>query len=300
MAYLGCSPGKTIVDGTLGGGGHARRIVRAIRPGGCLVAIDRDPEALRNARSLMDAEAVEVRLVHDSFAHLPDILAAVGIDPVDGILIDLGISRDQIEASGRGFSFQREEPLDMRMDPSAGEPASHWVNRRRPDELERLFREFGEERFARRIARAIDRERRKAPIDSSLRLAEIIAAAVPGGRRGAGRPIHPATRCFMALRIAVNGELDHLDAFLAHGLDCLRSGGRLCILSFHSLEDRRVKRRFRELAARCTCPPSMVVCRCGGQPSARLLTRKAVRPTAAEVDANPLARSTRLRALEKL
>lgn len=297
MAYLACAPGKIVVDGTLGGAGHARAICSAIQPGGLLIGIDRDPEALENAGVELGPWLDSVRLFNGSFADLPDFLEKAGITQVDGIFLDLGISRDQIESSGRGFSFQRDEPLDMRMDPKTENSAEHWVNTLSEKDLENVFRDYGEERFARRIARAIVRERKQSRITRSLQLAGIIAAAVPGRQRKR-KTLHPATRVFMALRIFVNRELDHLDAFLARAPDCLKPGGRLCILSFHSLEDRRVKHRFRELAAGCTCSKTEPVCRCSGRPSVRLLTRRVVRPSEAEVAANPLARSTRLRAIE--
>lgn len=298
MAYLACSPGKIMVDGTLGGAGHSRRICRAIQPGGRLIAIDRDPDALRHAEIELEPWSDNLHLINDTYANLPEILDDLGISQVHGILLDLGISRDQIETSGRGFSFQRDEPLDMRMDGRSGTTAEQLVNTLPEKELVRLFQEFGEERFARRIAGAIVRDRQSQPISRSSQLAAIVAKAVPANRR-AKRTLHPATRVFMALRIAVNQELDHLDRFLDRAQDCLKPGGRLCILSFHSLEDRRVKHRFRDMATGCTCPTSMPICRCQGRPVARLLTRRVVRPSEAEVGANPLARSTRLRAIEK-
>ncbi len=299
MAYLACSPGKIMVDGTIGGAGHSRLICRTIQPGGQLIAIDRDPDALRHAETELEPWLDNLHLINDTFANLPEILDGLGISQVHGILLDLGISRDQIETSGRGFSFQRDDPLDMRMDGRTGAPAEHLVNTLPEKELVGLFQDYGEERFARRIASAIVRDRQSQPISRSNQLAAIVKKAVPVNRR-AKRSLHPATRVFMALRIAVNRELEHLDRFLARAQDCLKPGGRLCILSFHSLEDRRVKHRFRDMATGCTCPTSMPICQCQGRPVARLLTRRVVRPSEAEVQANPLARSTRLRAIEKL
>lgn len=298
MNYLACAPGKIIVDGTIGGAGHARAICRAVQPGGILIGIDRDPDALQNAATELAGWSDSVRLFNDSFASLPQILEQINIPRVDGILLDLGVSRDQIESSGRGFSFQRDEPLDMRMNPGEGRPAEALVNGLSERELELIFRDYGEERFARRIARAVVRERQQEKISRSRRLAEIIEAAVPAGHR-ARQSLHPATRVFMALRIAVNRELGHLERFLESAVDCLKPGGRLCILAFHSLEDRRVKHRFKELSAGCTCPKTIPVCRCEGRPEVNLLTRRVIRPSAAEVAANPLCRSTRLRAVEK-
>ncbi|HHP7234592.1 MAG TPA: 16S rRNA (cytosine(1402)-N(4))-methyltransferase RsmH [Desulfobacterales bacterium] len=299
LRFLAPAPGKTMVDCTLGGSGHAAAICEQIQPDGVLIGIDQDAEAVSLGRKRLDFCRARVHLVHDNFAHLPQILSRLEIVGADGILADLGISLHQIEHSGRGFSFQRDEPLDMRMDPQAGEKAEDIINRAGEIELARIFREFGEERHAKSIARRVVAARKKAPIRTSRQLAELVRAAIPRGA-GARMKIHPATRVFMALRIAVNHELERLDQFLDVVCDCLLPGGRLCVLAFHSLEDRRVKQCFARLAKGCICPPRIPRCVCGRQPTVRRLTRKVVRPSAAEVEANPAARSTRLRAVEKI
>ncbi len=302
--HLAPEPGGTYVDGTLGGGGHARRILSRIGPGGRLVGIDRDADAIENARKTLTGFGEALHLVHDSFSNLPEILARLGIEAVDGVLLDLGVSLHQIRDGGRGFSFSVDEPLDMRMDRRTGETARDLVNRLDRDRLAGIFREYGEERFARRIAGRIVSRRRDRPFETSKDLAAVIRSAVPGPRhRGAGR-IDPATRSFMALRIAVNAELEHLDNFLAAlaegGAAIFRPGGRICVLAFHSLEDRIVKRRFQEMEKGCICPPALPRCACGRSPCFRVLTRKPLRPDSAEVAQNPMARSTRLRAAEKI
>lgn len=297
--FLDCRPGKIYVDGTLGGSGHARLILERILPGGTLIGIDQDRDALVNGERKLKPYLSNTRLFHDSFTHLRDILSQLGILTVDGILLDLGVSLHQLESSGRGFSFRRDEPLDMRMDVRQGTSAETIVNRMPEKELKRIFSEYGEERWSGRIAGAIVRERATNRITSSLELADIIRCAVPGGNRAHQR-IHPATRIFMALRIAVNGELEKLGYFMETVGDFLNPGGRLCILSFHSLEDRIVKRRLRILEKGCICPSDFPKCVCGQKSTMRSLTKKALRPAEAEVSANPMARSTRLRAAERL
>ncbi len=298
LAYLNCSPGNVIVDGTLGGCGHAGAIFEQIVPGGLLIGIDQDPEAIRHAEAIFKGRGDNVRLFHDDFANLPDILSDLAISGADGILLDLGLSLYQLEASGRGFSFRREEPLDMRMDTESKTMAADLIQQADEKELARIFKEYGEERWANRIARAVVQRRRKRPIATAQDLSQIVAGAIP--KAGAGSRIHPATRVFMALRIVVNRELERLEAFMDNAPDLLNTGGRLCVLSFHSLEDRIVKHRLKQHAAGCTCPPGLPVCTCNHQPTLRILTRKAVTPSPGEVHANPMARSTRLRAAEKL
>ena len=297
--YLNCRPGVTFVDCTLGGAGHALRVCEKIVPGGVLIGIDQDLDAIENARNVLKRCNAHVHIVHDNFVNLPDILARLCVPAVDGMLLDLGLSLHQIEAGGRGFSFNRDEPLDMRMNAASGVTAAEIVNHENEATLARIFKEYGEERYALAIARKITSVRQREAIRSSIQLARIVIEALPGKARY-GRRIHPATRVFMALRIAVNRELERLEEFLAFATDYLNPGGRLCVLSFHSLEDRIVKQRFVALARGCTCPPEFPHCVCGNRPAARILTRKVVRPRQAEVDANPLARSTRLRVLEKL
>jgi 16S rRNA (cytosine1402-N4)-methyltransferase len=299
LEYLNCRPGKIYVDGTLGGAGHARDICERIMPDGLLIGIDQDPAAIANAGIVLEPFAARVRLVHENFAQLPNVLSQLGITGVDGILLDLGLSLNQLENSGRGFSFQREEPLDMRMDPRAPETAADLVNGLAEDELRRVFQEYGEERFAGRIARVIVAERRRAPVRTSGELARLVCAAVPGGASGRGR-IHPATRVFMALRIAVNRELERLEDFLDRVPHCLNREGRLCILAFHSLEDRIVKHRLRALS-QGRQPESPFAANRERVPGVlKVLTKKVLRPGPEEIAANPMARSTRLRAAERV
>ena len=299
LEYLNCRPGKIFVDGTLGGAGHARDICERIMPEGLLIGIDQDPAAIANAGIVLEPYAARVRLVHENFAQLPNVLSQLGITGVDGILLDLGLSLNQLENSGRGFSFQREEPLDMRMDPRAPETAADLVNGLAEDELRRIFQEYGEEHFSGRIARRIAAERRRAPVQTSGELARLVCAAVPGRTSGRSR-IHPATRVFMALRIAVNRELDRLAEFLDQAPHCLNREGRLCILAFHSLEDRIVKHRLRALA-QGRQPESPFATNRERVPGAlKVLTKKVLRPGPEEIAANPMARSTRLRAAERV
>jgi len=251
--YLNCSPNKTYVDGTLGGGGHAQAILEAISPDGCLIGIDRDPDAIACARKSLHRFRPNVQIFHDDFTHLPQILSRLHTTGVDGILLDLGLSLYQLEGSGRGFSFMRDEPLDMRMNPEQGHTAAAIVNRLPGKDLGDLIARYGEEPWANRISKSIVAARRQQTIQSSLQLAEIVRKAIPARHRR-GR-IHPATRTFQAIRIAVNHELEALEEFLDEVVNLLNPGARLCILSFHSLEDRIIKERFKTLARGCTCPP---------------------------------------------
>ena len=299
VAMLDCTPGGVYVDGTLGGAGHSRAICKSIMPGGLLIGLDQDRDAIANAGEALKPYAANVRLFHGNFIHLPDYMAQLGIDAVNGILLDLGLSQHQLESSGRGFSFRKDEPLDMRMDERTQTQAEDLLNTLKEEELAHIFKTYGEERWSKRIARAVVSRRASDPLRTSRQLAELVAEAVPA-RSAAQQKIHPATRVFMALRIAVNQELERLKTFLGFAADLLKPEGRLVILSFHSLEDRIVKQHFKRLATACTCPPGLPRCICGGRAAARLLTRKVMRPSDAETDRNPMARSTRLRAIEKL
>lgn len=319
LGYLDCQPGHICVDCTVGGGGHAAAIIEKLLPDGLLVGIDQDSDAIETAARGLAPYKTNVHLVHDNFVNLPEILAQLDIRAVDGILADLGVSLYQLEASGRGFSFQADEPLDMRMDMStdmstdmrmdtqmdsrtdagASQTAEAIVNEASRAQLKHIFKTYGEEKWAGEIAGKIVRAREKKRIRTTGQLVELIYAAIPG-KVLRKRRIHPATKVFMALRIAVNQELEALDAFLNAAVDALRTGGRICVLSFHSLEDRMVKQRFRALENPCTCPRDFPRCACGNTPRLRVLTRKVRRPTEAEVARNPLARSTCLRAAEKL
>ncbi|MBS3808761.1 MAG: 16S rRNA (cytosine(1402)-N(4))-methyltransferase RsmH [Desulfobacterales bacterium] len=299
IQYLNCAPGKRVVDSTLGGAGHAMAVVKKILPGGLFIGIDRDAGAVENARRQLAAYAENVRLVHDNFVNLSHILLQLEIDSVDAILADLGLSFDQIESSGRGFSFRKDEPLDMRMDTQNTETAADIVNKAGVKRLTRIFKDLGEERWAGRISKKIGEKRKTSPIETTGQLAEIIRGAIPG-KEAARRRIHPATKAFMALRIEVNRELEALDSFLNDAVEHLKPGGRICVISFHSLEDRIVKHRFNEFARGCECPRDFPVCVCGKKPVLRVLTRKIRRPSQEETLENPMSRSARLRAAEKL
>lgn len=297
--YLNCRPGKVYVDGTLGGCGHARVICEKIYPGGTFIGIDQDIDAISNAETVLKDHSSIIHLFHGNFIRLPEFLAQLKIDSIDGILLDLGLSRHHIENSGRGFSFRKDEPLDMRMDIQSQLTAEKLVNTLSQAELHKIFREYGEERRANQIARRIIKIRHHKKINSSKQLAQIILNSIPA-KAGPRQKIHPATRVFMALRIAVNKELERLETFLDQVVDLINPGGRLCVLAFHSLEDRIVKHRFKALEKGCTCAPQLPQCVCGREPQLRILTKKVMRPTAEEIAANPMARSTRLRAAERL
>ena len=297
--YLNCRPGNVYVDGTLGGCGHARAICEKIIPGGTLIGIDQDIDAISNAETALKDYSSNIHLFHGNFERLRQFLEQIEIDSVDGILLDLGLSQHQIEDSGRGFSFRKDELLDMRMDIQSRPTAEKLVNNLSQQELQKIFREFGEERRAKQISKNIARIRRREKIRTSKQLAQIIIASIPA-KAASKQKIHPATRVFMALRIAVNRELERLETFLEHAVALLNPGGRLCVLSFHSLEDRIVKQRFKALEKGCTCAPQLPQCVCGLEPQLRILTKRVVRPTEEEIAANPMARSTRLRAAEKL
>ena len=297
--YLNCRPGKTYTDCTLGGSGHAKAICERIMPDRMLIGSDQDIDAITNAQKALQSYSSNIHLFHGNFNHLPQYLTQIKIEAVDGILLDLGLSLHQLEKSGRGFSFQKDEPLDMRMDKRSATRASDLINDLKEDELRNLFKNLGEERWSKQIARRIVQQRRQKKIQTSRQLARIVSDAVHR-RSTAARRIHPATRVFMALRIAVNRELEVLSRFMDGVADWLNPEGRLCVLSFHSLEDRIVKQRIKAMEKGCVCPPQMPECACGQKPVMRSLTKKVVRPGDDEVAQNPMARSTRLRAAEKI
>ena len=293
---LAVRPGETVVDATFGAGGHARLLAEDLGGRGKLVAVDRDPGAKAYFDRLKAQAGVDVRFLRGDFAVVLTQLAANEVK-ADAILLDLGISSMQVDRPERGFSYATDAPLDMRMDPSSETTAAQIVNTLDERELVTIFRRYGEERFAAPIARAIVRRRAETPFTRTGELVDVIKLAIPTPARfGEG---HPAKRVFQALRIAVNDELGQLEAALPAALEMLRPGGRLAVISFHSLEDRIVKRFFAEQAKGCTCPPEFPVCVCGKEPTLRVLTRKPVRPGARETDANPRAASARLRAAVK-
>lgn len=297
IRYLRCTPGKLFVDGTVGGGGHARAILEATAPDGRLIGIDWDEKALVKARSNLQSYEERLVLVQENFALIGPVLARLHIQAVDGILLDLGLSSFQVDEAARGFSFNLAGPLDMRMDTREKNTAAHLVNTLSEDKLAAIIRNFGEERWHRRIARHIVRARDEEAIETTDRLARVVYSSIPAGKRARQR--HPATRTFQALRLAVNRELDHLQTFLQGALDWLKPGGRLAIVSFHSLEDRLVKQAFANWARSCRCPARSPICQCEGRPLVRLVNKKPVVPGKSEIQANPRARSGRLRVVEK-
>jgi 16S rRNA (cytosine1402-N4)-methyltransferase len=285
-------PGARLVDGTVGLGGHAAALLEA-EATSTLLGVDRDPDALAAAAERLRPFGNRVVLRHGSFAHLDEHMAAVGWTRVDGILLDLGVSSPQLDRGERGFSLRHDGPLDMRMDPGASLTAATIVNEWAEEDIARLLAEFGEEPRARAVARAIVRARPLATTAALVRAVAGVAVRPASGR-------DPATRTFQALRIAVNDELAALDAVLERGWEWLAPGGRAAVLSYHSLEDRRVKLAFRRWAAHCLCPPGVPVCRCGWSPRVRVLTPRPLRASQAEVALNPRARSARLRIVERL
>lgn len=289
--------GEAYLDGTVGGGGHSRLILEASSPDGRLIGLDRDPDALAHAAKILAPYGERVSLHHACFADLATILDALDIPAVDGILFDLGVSSWQLDSADRGFSFRQDGPLDMRMDATRGESAADIVNQREETELVRIFREYGEERFAGRIARRIVQQRQEAPFTRTGELAEMIRDVVPGGKVPAR--IHPATRVFQALRIEVNGELEQVKTGIDTAFKRLKVGGRLAIISFHSLEDRIVKQAFQRLSSGCNCPPKLPLCVCGRTPVAELITRRGIQGSVEDSE-NPRARSAVLRAIRKV
>ncbi len=288
------APGKLLLDGTLGGGGHSLLL---LQEGAHVIGIDKDPRALAAARARLARFGEAFRAVRSDFRDAKNVLAALGLSAVDGALVDLGVSSPQLDEAGRGFSFSRPGPLDMRM-AAEGEPLQDLLRRIDERELARILREYGEESFARPIARAVKRAVDAGePLDTAG-LAEVVAGAIP--RKAWPRKIHPATRTFQALRIAVNDELGELDRLLAALPGLLAPNGIAAIISFHSLEDRMVKEKFRALTQACTCPPDLPICACGAKATFERVTRKPVVAGDAEVAANPRARSAKLRVLEKL
>jgi 16S rRNA (cytosine1402-N4)-methyltransferase len=298
IELLGCKPGGVYVDGTIGGGGYAECLLDKSSPDGVVIGLDWDLEAIERARERLGGYGERLILEKSDFADIRAVLARHGIRQADGIAVDLGVSSFQIEEPRRGFSFMKEGPLDMRMNPDFTQTAADLVNTLPEKDLADLIYRYGEDRQSRRIARAVAAARKKARIDSTLELAELIRKAVPGTKDSFR--IHPATRTFQALRIAVNREIDSLERFLPEAFGVLRDGGRLCVVAFHSLEDRVVKEAFRNWARSCRCPRERAACECEGRPLVRPLTKKALRPSPDEIERNPRARSARLRAVEKL
>ncbi len=296
LHWLQPKPSGVYLDGTLGGAGHARLILTAA-PDCRLIGLDRDPAALQKAAEVLAPFEDRVSLHHATFDQAADVLRLLGIDQVDGMILDLGVSSHQLDTPERGFSFRYDAPLDMRMNPQVGVTAAEVVNQAEEEELARIFFEYGEERYSRRIARKIVFQRDEAPITRTSELAQLVRDTVPGGKKP-GR-IHPATRVFQALRIHVNQELQQVRDGVTVGLELLKPGGRLAVISFHSLEDRIVKQLFREKAKGCVCPPRLPVCQCNQLPLIKLLTRKGVRASEQEIEVNSRSRSAILRVAER-
>ena len=293
---LNIRPDGIYVDGTLGRAGHSMEIARRLTTGR-LICIDRDQAAIDAARVRLAPWLDRVTLVHSNFSELKEVLSGTGVSGADGMLFDLGVSSPQLDDASRGFSYMQDAPLDMRMDTSAPLSAYEVVNTWSQEELRRILYEYGEERYAPAIAKAIVRARETAPVNTTLELVEIIRGAMPPAALREKQ--HPAKRSFQAIRIAVNGELDALPPMLEAAVDGLNPGGRLAVITFHSLEDRIVKRTLADLAKGCTCPPEFPVCVCGRKPRVRLVNRKPVTADGAELADNPRARSAKLRVAEK-
>lgn len=294
LEHLQPAAGGVYIDGTLGAGGHTRGLLEASAPDGRVVAFDQDVTAIALAKDNLGPLVTRLDIVHDNFAHMASALPALGIRQVDGVVLDLGLSSMQLDTPERGFSFRYDAPLDMRFNPDANIPtAAALCNTLSEADLANILWQYGEERQSRRLARAIVANR---PIATTKQLANVIATAK---RRKKSRT-HPATQSFQALRIAVNGELDALETGVAAAIDLLKVGGRIAVISFHSLEDRFVKNRFRDLTRDCVCPPEQPICTCDQTPVLSLVTRRAIQPSPSELSVNPRSRSARLRVAEKV
>lgn len=292
LHYLRPQPNGRYLDATLGAGGHTAGILQASAPTGRVLAFDRDPEAIAYARQQLAQYGSRVTYVNDSYAAMTQQAPTNGFADFDGILLDLGLSSRQLDNAERGFSFMKDGPLDMRFDTTQGETAADLINNLSEAELTDIFWRYGEERRSRRLANAIVKKR---PFTSTRQLADLVAAQVKGRER-----IHPATRIFQALRIATNRELEAVETGIPAAIELLKPGGRIAVISFHSLEDRFVKQLFRRLSQGCTCPPQQPVCTCGGTATLQLITRKAVKASETEIEQNSRSRSARLRVAEKI
>ncbi|MDY3864053.1 MAG: 16S rRNA (cytosine(1402)-N(4))-methyltransferase RsmH [Eubacteriales bacterium] len=298
MEGLAIRPDGIYVDGTAGGGNHSFGIASRLGEGGRLIAIDQDADAIRAAGEKLKPFSDRVTVVRSNFGQIADVCRMLGIEKIDGLLLDLGVSSYQLDTAERGFSYQADAPLDMRMDSRNPLTAYDVVNGYTEQQLRQIFFDYGEERFSARIASAILRHREQAPIRTTGELVRIIKEAIPAGARDGGH--HPAKRTFQAIRIEVNAELDVIEPALRAAVAMLNPGGRAAVITFHSLEDRIVKQTFADLATGCTCPKSLPVCVCGRRPVVRLVNRKPILPGEAELAENPRSRSAKLRIAEKL
>jgi 16S rRNA (cytosine1402-N4)-methyltransferase len=298
VATLSCHPGGIYVDATIGGGGHACHIFKTCPDIKLLIGIDRDADALLQAEQRLASFKSQVVLIKENYSQIKTIISNLQIKSVDGVILDLGVSSHQLLSSNRGFSFSTEGPLDMRMDREQQITASDLVNTPPEQELKKILREYGEERYAALIAKTIVRERTKQPIETTFDLANVVAKTIPFASHP--RKIHPATRTFQALRIAVNNEFANLESVLPDAVDIVAPRGRIAVISFHSLEDRIIKNFFRQQSQSCICPPHLPKCGCGHSPKLKVLTKRSIVPTDEEIRINPRSRSARLRGAEKL
>lgn len=298
MDGLHIRPDGIYVDGTTGGGGHSSLIARQLSEAGRLICIDRDDDALAAARQRLEPLGKNITFVKNNFSRILDVLKDLEIEKIDGILFDLGVSSYQLDNGERGFSYMADAPLDMRMDRQQALTAREVVNTYSREDLRRILKDYGEERYAGPIAAAICRRREEAPIETTLELADLVRSAMPAAARREKQ--HPAKRTFQAVRIEVNGELEAVASAVRDSVSCLAPGGRIAVISFHSLEDRIVKRAFAELAQGCTCPKSFPVCVCGNKPKIRLISHGVITASPEELENNPRSRSAKLRVAEKL
>lgn len=298
MEGLAIRPNGIYIDGTAGGAGHSSEIARRLTEGGRLIALDQDETAFRIASERLSVFGDRATVVRSNFQNLDSVCDMLGIEQIDGLLLDLGVSSYQLDTAERGFSYQADAPLDMRMDHRQELSAYEVVNRYSEESLRRILFEYGEERFSGRIAAAILRAREKAPIETTGELVQIIKGAIPAAARDGGH--HPAKRSFQAIRIEVNSELDVIEPAIRAAAGRMREGGRIAVITFHSLEDRIVKQTFADLASGCTCPKSFPVCVCGKRPQMRIVSRKPILPSAQELEENPRSRSAKLRVAEKI
>lgn len=294
---LNIKPNGIYVDGTLGGGGHSYEIAKRLTDGGRLIGIDQDEDAIRAAKERLSEFADRVTIVRDNYCNMPKVLDELGISKVDGILLDIGVSSYQLDEAERGFTYKQDAPLDMRMDQRQEMTANDIVNGYSEEDLYRIIRDYGEDKFAKNIAKHIVQARQIKPVETTFELDEIIKAAIPMKFRATGG--HPAKKTFQAIRIELNRELEVLDESIDAMTDLLNDNGRLCIITFHSLEDRIVKTRFRKNENPCTCPPDFPVCVCGKKPKGKVITRKPIVPDEEELEENKRAKSSKLRVFER-